>query len=141
MGLGKSGYKGCCYKLQRQHAGGGELKKHRRCFKKASKSVWRFKRPTFQCAGLSIQVPWEWNDTSVSFRDNICVHELFEKQVAAAPAATCLAFEGTFMTFATVNSKANQLARHLCTLGVGRDMPVGVLMERSFDLIIAIIGT
>ncbi|KAL3130186.1 hypothetical protein ABBQ38_008489 [Trebouxia sp. C0009 RCD-2024] len=89
---------------------------------------------------MQVEVPWEWNDTSVSFRDNICVHELFEKQVAAAPAATCLAFEGTFMTFATVNSKANQLARHLCTLGVGRDMPVGVLMERSFDLIIAIIA-
>ncbi len=86
------------------------------------------------------QVPWEWNDTTVPFRDNVCVHELFEQQVAAAPEAECLAFEGTYMTFAEVNNRANQLARHLCTLGVGKDIPVAILMERSFDLIIAMMG-
>ncbi|KAL3130149.1 hypothetical protein ABBQ38_008458 [Trebouxia sp. C0009 RCD-2024] len=44
------------------------------------------------------------------------------------------------MTFADVNHRANQLARHLCTLGVATDIPVAVLMERSFDLIIAMMG-
>ena len=44
------------------------------------------------------------------------------------------------MTFADVNRRANQLARHLCNLGVTADVPVAVLMERSFELIIAMMG-
>ena len=44
------------------------------------------------------------------------------------------------MTFAEVNDRANQLARHLRTLGVSADIAVAVLMERSFDLIIAMMG-
>ena len=86
------------------------------------------------------QVPWEWNDTTVPFRNNECIHQLFEQQVAVAPDAVCLAFEGTYMTFADVNHRANQLARHLCTVGVATDVAVAVLMERSFDLIIAMMG-
>ncbi len=82
----------------------------------------------------------EWNDTTVPFRDTVCIHELFEQQAAAAPEAECLAFESTYMTFAEVNQRSNQLARHLRTLGVGRDVPVAILMERSFDLIIAMMG-
>ena len=87
-----------------------------------------------------LQVPWEWNDTTVPFRDNVCIHELFERHVAATPEAECLAFEGTYMTFAEVNYKANQLAGHLRILGVGTDVPVAILMERSFDLIVAMMG-
>ncbi len=83
----------------------------------------------------------EWNDTTVRFRDTVCIHDLFEQQAAAAPEAECLAFESTYMTFAEVNQRSNQLARHLRTLGVGRDVPVAILMERSFDLIIAMMGT
>ncbi len=44
------------------------------------------------------------------------------------------------MTFTHVNGKANQLARYLRTLGVDTDVPVGIFMERSFDLIIAMMG-
>ncbi|KAL3134282.1 hypothetical protein ABBQ38_006545 [Trebouxia sp. C0009 RCD-2024] len=70
----------------------------------------------------SKQVPWEWNNTTKPFRDNACIHQLFEQQVAAAPDAECLAFEGSYMTFADVNQRANQLARHICTLGVATDI-------------------
>ena len=73
-------------------------------------------------------------------RQCVCVHELFEQQAAAAPQAECLAFEGARMTFANVNYRANQLARHLFTLDVQKDIPVAILMERSFDLIIAMMG-
>lgn len=44
------------------------------------------------------------------------------------------------MTYALLDQKTNQLARHLQTLGVQRDVPVAVMMERSFDIIIAVMG-
>ena len=44
------------------------------------------------------------------------------------------------MTYAQLDQKTNQLARYLQTLGAGRDIPVAVLMERSFDLIVAVMG-
>ena len=44
------------------------------------------------------------------------------------------------MTYAQLDQKTNQLARHLQILGVSRDVPVAVLMERSFDIIIAVMG-
>lgn len=44
------------------------------------------------------------------------------------------------MTYAELDQKTNQLARHLRVLGVDRDVPVAVLMERSFDIIIAVMG-
>lgn len=44
------------------------------------------------------------------------------------------------MTYAMLDQKSNQLACHLQSLGVERDVPVAVLMERSFDIVIAIMG-
>ena len=44
------------------------------------------------------------------------------------------------MTYAELDQRTNQLAHHLQTLGVGRDVPVAVLMERSFDLVVAVMG-
>lgn len=44
------------------------------------------------------------------------------------------------MTYAQLDQKTNQLARHLQTLGVERDVPVAVMMERSFDIIVAVMG-
>lgn len=44
------------------------------------------------------------------------------------------------MTYAELDQKTNQLAHHLRVLGVDRDVPVAVLMERSFDIIIAVMG-
>lgn len=68
------------------------------------------------------------------------MHELFQQQAAAQPSATCLVFGGGTMTYAQLDQKTNQLARHLRVLGVDRDVPVAVLMERSFDIIIAVMG-
>ena len=44
------------------------------------------------------------------------------------------------MTYAQLDQETNQLARHLQSLGVGKDVPVAVMMERSFDIIVAVMG-
>ncbi|KAL3155304.1 hypothetical protein ABBQ32_013085 [Trebouxia sp. C0010 RCD-2024] len=86
------------------------------------------------------QVLAEWNKTTVPFRQEVCIHELFQQQAAANPLAECLVFCGATMTYALLDQKTNQLARHLQTLGVQRDVPVAVMMERSFDIIIAVMA-
>ena len=44
------------------------------------------------------------------------------------------------MSYAQLDHRTNQLAHHLRQLGAGRDVPIAVLMERSFDLIVAVMG-
>jgi len=89
---------------------------------------------------LYLQVPQGWNSTTVPFRTDICIHQLFQQQAAAQPHAECLVFEGNAITYSQLDQKTNRLAHYLRTLGAGRDIPVAVLMERSFDLIVAVMG-
>ncbi len=89
---------------------------------------------------LYLQVPQGWNNTTVPFRTDVCIHQLFQQQAAAQPHAECLVFEDNAITYSQLDQKTNRLAQHLRTLGAGRDIPVAVLMERSFDLIVAVMG-
>ena len=82
----------------------------------------------------------EWNDTSVELPRDELVHTLFEKQVAHTPHATALIADGESLTYAELNARANQLARHLVDLGVGPDRLVGVMTERDADLVISIMA-
>lgn len=89
---------------------------------------------------LAAQVPRQWNSTTVPFRQNVCLHRLFEAQASAAPNAECLVYEGTVMTYGQMDMQTNQLAHYLRSLRVDRDVPVAVLMERSLDLVMAVMG-
>lgn len=100
-------------------------------------SLCKYKLEYFKFA---IQVPQHWNNTTIPFRQHVCIHQLFEEQAAAAPNAECLAYEGASMTYGQLDSRTNQLARYLQSLGADMDMPVAVLMERSLDLIVAVVG-
>ena len=64
----------------------------------------------------------------------------FEAQALRTPGATALAFEHETLTYSQLNARANQLAHHLLTLGVERETPVAILLERSFELVIAILA-
>ena len=66
--------------------------------------------------------------------------ELFQCQVALAPDAPAVVHDGAAITFDDLNRQANRLARHLRSLGVGEDTPVGILLGRSPQLAIAILG-
>ena len=82
----------------------------------------------------------EWNDTSRSYARDRCIHELFEMQVQRTPGNTAVVFEDTSFTYRELNRRANQLAHRLRALGVGPEVLVGICVERSLEMLVAIIG-
>lgn len=85
------------------------------------------------------QLVTNWNATEQSYPSN-CLHELFERQVARTPDALAVSFEEVSLTYSEVNARANRLARVLREEGIGPDVLVGLCLERSHDLLIAMLG-
>lgn len=83
----------------------------------------------------------EWNRTERDFPQDKCLHQLFEEQVERTPDVVSVVFEGQSLTYRELNTRANQLSHHLRSLGVGPDALVGVYMERSLEMIIALLGS
>ena len=69
-----------------------------------------------------------------------CLHHLFEAQAALSPHAIALSFYGDHYSYGELNDRANVLARHLRSLGVGPESRVGVLCDSALDLLTAILG-
>ena len=67
-------------------------------------------------------------------------HGLFEEQVARTPTAIAAESQGSVLTYAELNLRANQIAHQLRSIGVGPDAVVAVLMERSLDLLACLLG-
>jgi surfactin family lipopeptide synthetase A len=82
----------------------------------------------------------EWNDTRADYPRDKCVHHLFESQVERTPNATAVAFEKESLTYGELNRRANQLAHHLTKLGVGPGGMVGILVERSLEMVVGLLG-
>ncbi|NRA56472.1 MAG: amino acid adenylation domain-containing protein, partial [Gammaproteobacteria bacterium] len=82
----------------------------------------------------------DWNDTAVSYDTEVCIHQLFEQQVELNPHKTALILDDEKISYQTLNEKANRLAHKLLELGVGPDVPVGISVERSFDMIISLLA-
>jgi len=80
------------------------------------------------------------NDTARCYPPPLLVHELVEQQAAQAPDATAVRFGPQRLTYRELNGHANQLARHLRSLGVGPEVLVGVCMERSPEMVVALIA-
>jgi amino acid adenylation domain-containing protein len=81
-----------------------------------------------------------WNDTDATFPRNVGVHTLVEAQAAATPGAIAVEAGCDHLTYAELDARANQLARHLRKLGVGRDTLVGLCVDRSLDMIVGLLG-
>ncbi|CCQ58126.1 Long-chain-fatty-acid--CoA ligase [Crocosphaera watsonii WH 0005] len=86
------------------------------------------------------QLLFEWNQTETKQLENSFIHQLFEEQVKKNPDNIAVTFGQEKLTYQQLNNKANQLAHHLGKLGVKREVKVGILMERSLDLLISIFG-
>jgi pristinamycin I synthase 3 and 4 len=87
------------------------------------------------------QILQHWNHASPAAnqtnQDSRLVHQLFEARAADQPQQVALIAGAREISFAELNCRANQLARHLRQLGVGPDDIVGVLLERSLDVVLA----
>ena len=82
----------------------------------------------------------EWNRTAVSYPEPHTVHELFEAQVDRTPDAIAVIDERRRLTYAELERRSNQLAWRLRRAGVGCESLVAVCMERSVDLVVALLG-
>ena len=81
----------------------------------------------------------EWNNTERE-GDIKCVHELFEEQVKRTPDAIAIEFNGKQLSYIELDHRANKLACYLSKRGIKPDDPIGICVERSFDMIVGIIG-
>jgi amino acid adenylation domain-containing protein len=81
-----------------------------------------------------------WNDTAADFAPAACVHRLVEEQAARTPEAVAVVFEGRQLTYAELDRGANRLANHLRALGVGPETRVGVCVERSAEMVVALLA-
>jgi surfactin family lipopeptide synthetase A len=85
------------------------------------------------------QILVEWNDSSKLYQPRP-VHELFEAQTEKTPVAVAVKCGAEQLTFGELNGRADQLACHLRTLGVGANVPVALRVERSVEMIVGILG-
>jgi amino acid adenylation domain-containing protein len=69
-----------------------------------------------------------------------CIHHLFEAEVKETPGAVAITFGLESLTYGELNARANRLAHYLRSLGVGSEQPVGILMERSLELTVSLLG-
>ena len=86
------------------------------------------------------KILYEFNDTYVDYPRENTIHQLFEEQVNRTPDNVVWIYKEKTMTYYELNSKANQLARILMSTGIKPDSVVGILVERSFEMIIGILG-
>ncbi len=82
----------------------------------------------------------EYNNTRVRYPSGKTIHELFEKQVEKTPDHPAVIFKGRQLTYRELNIQANRLARVLRDKGITRDSIVGIMMERSMEVVIGILG-
>src|SRR6185295_7435857 len=83
---------------------------------------------------------YEWNRTGRDYPANKFVPQLFEEQVERSPEAAAVSDEGKTLTYADLNARANQLAHQLRDMGIGKEMHVGLLADRSTDMIVGLLG-
>ncbi len=81
-----------------------------------------------------------FNDTARTLPESLIYTELFEAQVRETPKATAVVADGESLTFSQLNEKANLLAHHIRSAGVGPEVIVGVYLERSLEALVALLG-
>ncbi|HET6975220.1 MAG TPA: amino acid adenylation domain-containing protein [Pyrinomonadaceae bacterium] len=85
------------------------------------------------------RVEVEWNETVKPYQTS-CVSELFEARVERSAGAVAIVCDGVCLTFAELNHRANQLAHHLSAAGAGPEVPVAVMLERSTEMVVALLA-
>lgn len=81
-----------------------------------------------------------WNDTQADYPHTACIHHLIEAQAARTPEAVAVVAADETLTYATLNRRADRLARRLCRQGVEPEVCVGLCAERSVAMVVGILG-
>ncbi|RYZ45687.1 MAG: amino acid adenylation domain-containing protein, partial [Myxococcaceae bacterium] len=104
-------------------------------------------QPDLRLSELTMLTPDErqqllhgWNETREALPQGPTFSAAFEQQAARTPQAPAVSFEDTVLSFEQLNAQANQLARHLRTLGVGPESRVALFFERSLDMLVALLS-
>jgi amino acid adenylation domain-containing protein len=82
----------------------------------------------------------EWSTSVSEYERDECVHRLVEKQAAERPEALAVVYEKEEVSYRELNERANRLAHYLRRRGVGAETRVGVLLERSVEFVVALLG-
>ncbi len=82
----------------------------------------------------------DWNATEAMFPETARLHHLVDAQAARTPEAVAVVFGDQRLTYRELDRRANQLARRLRSLGVGRDTPVAICAERSVEMVVGVLG-
>jgi amino acid adenylation domain-containing protein len=85
------------------------------------------------------QLLFQWNQTQAAY-PGLCAHQLFEEQATRTPEADAVLFASSRVTYRELDASANKLAEYLCSGGAGRGTIVGIFMERSPEMIVAVLG-
>jgi len=105
------------------------------------------KNPTLRLSELPLLTPserrrilTEWNLTETEYPRRLCVHELFEQQAERAPEAPACLFEESRVSYRELNARADHLANRLQRHGVCQGRRVGIFLERTPELLVALLG-
>jgi len=82
----------------------------------------------------------EWNNTAADYHHDQLVSQLFEQQAKKTPDNAAVVFEDQSLTYGELNARANQLAHYLKKRGVGPESLVGIFLDRSADMVVALLG-
>ena len=81
-----------------------------------------------------------WNRAATDYPRKKSIQQLFEEQVARAPHALAVVFEDRKLSYEELNAQANQMAHYLVRCGVRPETRVGICMERSLEMVTALLG-
>ncbi|EJW15203.1 nonribosomal peptide synthetase subunit [Paenibacillus alvei DSM 29] len=81
-----------------------------------------------------------WNRTEAAYASDMCIHEIVEKQASLFPNAIAVTSGAEQFTYRDVNIRANRMARHLQRMGIGPEVLVGLLADRSAEQMIGLLA-
>jgi amino acid adenylation domain-containing protein len=87
-----------------------------------------------------LQLTVEWNDTRTDYPHVACIHQLIEEQAAQNPTGIAVQFRDQQLSYRDLDGRANQLAHYLRAQGVGPGDLVGICLERSLEMIVALVA-
>ncbi|MFN8400210.1 MAG: amino acid adenylation domain-containing protein [Anaerolineales bacterium] len=86
------------------------------------------------------QILVQWNETQVDYPHELCIHDLFQEQAKRTPKAVAVQFEDTSLTYKELDKRSDELSRILIAQGVKPGVLVGIYVNRSFDMMIGLLG-